>query len=122
MARLSAADAREEDSRKDIYSLKQKIVETESARETIRKDAANLQRRYNELEEELRLREKDYQMALDDARNTERKLSDKLRVTETSLEYANGEMGELKLKLSAAEGIINALEAQLAQVEGQRQK
>ncbi len=94
------------------------VVETESGRESIRKEAQNLQRRYTELEEELRLKEKDFQMALEEARSTERKIIEKLRVTEVTLENANSELGDMKLKLSAAEGRINGLEAQLAQVEG----
>lgn len=93
-------------------------METESARESILKELQNLQRRYSELEEELRLKEKDFQMAFDEARATERKIVEKLRATEVSLENCNAELGDMKLKLSAAEGRINGLEAHLAQVEG----
>lgn len=39
---------------------------------------------------------------------------------EISLENANAELADLKLKLSGAEGRVNALEAQLARTEGYR--
>ena len=102
---------------KTTYFLDQ-VVETESGRESVLKEAQNLQRRYAELEEELRLKEKDFQMALEEARGAERKIVEKLRMTEVTLENCNSELGDMKLKLSAAEGRINGLEAQLAQVEG----
>ena len=57
-------------------------------------------------------------MALEEARGAERKIVEKLRMTEVTLENCNSELGDMKLKLSAAEGRINGLEAQLAQVEG----
>ena len=37
---------------------------------------------------------------------------------EVSLESTNAELGEFKLRLSAAEGRINALESHLARTEG----
>lgn len=57
-------------------------------------------------------------MSLDEGKNMERKIMDRLRNTDNALENTKGELAELKLKLSAAEGRVNGLEAQLAQIEG----
>ena len=95
------------------------VMETEAERESARKEAKNLQRRYCELEDELRLKEKDYGMSIDETRAAERRISERLRTTDLTLDATKAELGELKLKLSAAEGRVNGLEAQLAQVEGE---
>ena len=71
-----------------------------------------------ELDDESRLKEKDYQMALEDSRRNEKKLEDNKRNLEIALDNANTDIGDLKLKLSGAEGRVNALEAQLARIEG----
>lgn len=93
-------------------------METEAERESARKDAQNLTRRFGDLEEELRLKEKDYAMSVDEARSAERRISERLRTTENALDETKADLGDLKLKLSAAEGRVNGLESQLAQVEG----
>ena len=94
------------------------VVETEASREALRKELANLQRKMSELEDEARLKERDYQLALEDAHRMEKKMDDQRRNLEISLENANAELADLKLKLSGAEGRVNALEAQLARTEG----
>ena len=101
-----------------IWFVRLQIVETEASREALRKELANLQRKMAEFEDEARLKERDYQSALEDAHRIERKLDDQRRNLEISLENANAELADLKLKLSGTEGRVNALEAQLARTEG----
>lgn len=71
-----------------------------------------------EAQDEARLKEKDYHMALEDSRRSERRTEDQKRNLEIQLENINAEADELKLKLSGSEGRVNALEAQLARLEG----
>ena len=82
------------------------VVETEASREALRKDLANLQRKMAELIDEARLKEKDYQLALEDSRRSERKLDDNRRNLELALENCNGEMGELRVRLWALSGSL----------------
>ena len=71
-----------------------------------------------ELIDESRLKEKDFQLSIDDGRRCERKLADNCRNLELQLDSTNSESAELRLKLSGAEGRVNALEAALARLEG----
>ena len=57
-------------------------------------------------------------LALEDSRRGEKKTADQAHNLEISLENTNAEMADLKLRLSGAEGRVNALEAQLARIEG----
>merc|ERR1719447_2375867 len=59
-------------------------------------------------------------MAVEDLTNSEAKLADDKRAAERSLERTNSEFGECKMKLSAAEGRIAAMELQIARAEGAR--
>ncbi len=93
-------------------------METEASREALRKELANMQRRMAELEDDIRLKEKDYQMALADANRTEKKLDDQRRNLEMSLESTSSELADVKLRLSGAEGRVTALETEVARVEG----
>ena len=54
------------------------VVETEASREALRKELANMQRKMAEFEDEARLKEKDYQLALEDSRRLEKKLDDQV--------------------------------------------
>ena len=58
---------------------------------------ANLQRKMAELIDEARLKEKDYQLALEDSRRQERKLEDNRRNLEIALENRSQEIGELRV-------------------------
>ena len=73
------------------------MVETEASREALRKDLANLQRKMAELIDESRMKEKDYQLALEDSRRAERKLEDNKRNLEMVLENSNAENGDLRV-------------------------
>ena len=76
------------------------VVETEASREALRKDLANLQRKMAELIDESRMKEKDYQLALEDSRRAERKLEDNRRNLEMVLENANAENGDLRVSIN----------------------
>lgn len=97
------------------------VVETESSRDALRKTVSNLQRRLAEIENELRLKEKSYQLSLDESRRNERKLDEHCRQREVTLERANADLHELRLKLGASEGRVSALEGQLVKVDGAKQ-
>ena len=56
--RVARDEEKEEESRRENFGLKQKVVETEAGREALRKELANLQRKFAEFEDETRLREK----------------------------------------------------------------
>ncbi|XP_021361091.1 rootletin-like [Mizuhopecten yessoensis] len=116
--RVACDEEKEEEARRHSFDLKQKVVETEASREVLRKEFANLQRKMGELADETHLKEKDYQMALEDSRRSEKKLEDRSHNLEISLEQTGAEAAELKLRLSGAEGRVNALEATLARLEG----
>lgn len=79
------------------YILCCQVVETEASREALRKDLANLQRKMAELIDEARMKEKDYQLALEDSRRSERKLDDNRRNLEIALENSNAESAELRV-------------------------
>ena len=101
-----------------IFSFLFQVVEGEASREALRKELNNLQRKMAEQQEESRLKEKDYHMALEDSRRGERRMEDQKRNLEIQLENLNAESAELRLKLSGSDGRVNALEAQLARLEG----
>jgi rootletin len=71
-----------------------------------------------EAHDEYCLKEKDYRMALEDSRRAEKRMEDQRRNLEIQFENLSAEDGELRLKLSGSEGRVNALEAQLARLEG----
>lgn len=76
----------------DSVHVMLQVVETEANREALRKELANAQRKYAELEDEVRVREKDVTMALEDARRSEHKLHDDRRNLEIVLENANADI------------------------------
>lgn len=78
----------------------------------------NLQRKLSEVEGDFRLREKDLLGSLEEARGNEKKLLDNARNLEIKLDNAQAEASELSLRLSAAEGRVHGLEAELVRVEG----
>lgn len=79
------------------------------------------QRKMAEFVDESRLKEKDYQLALEESRRAEKKLEDQRHNLEIALENTSADAAELKLRLSGSEGRVNALEAQLARLEGAKQ-
>lgn len=61
-------EERDEESRREIFGLKQRLVETEASRDALRKELANTQRRLAETEDALEMKERDYARAMEDAR------------------------------------------------------
>jgi hypothetical protein len=66
--RVRQDEQREEEMRREVFGQKQRFVEAEASREVLRKELANIQRHYVELEDEQRMRERDYKLAVEDAR------------------------------------------------------
>ncbi|CAF3320875.1 unnamed protein product [Rotaria socialis] len=116
--RVRLDEQREEEMRREVFGQKQKFVEAEASREVLRKELANIQRHYAELEDEQRMKERDFRLAIEDARRIERKAIEERRNVELALENANQMMSELRIVLSGAEGRASALDTQLARVEG----
>ncbi|CAF4163203.1 unnamed protein product, partial [Rotaria sp. Silwood2] len=116
--RVRQDEQREEEMRREVFGQKQKFVEAEASREVLRKELANIQRHYVELEDEQRMKERDYKLAVEDARRLERKAIEERRHVELALESANQMISELRIALSGAEGRASALDTQLARVEG----
>ena len=106
--------------RKEVFGQKQRVVETEASRDILKKELSNLQRKYAELEDEIRQREKEFRATVDDSKRTERKATEERRNVELALEGANNALSELRIQLSGADGRISGLEAHVARVEGAR--
>lgn len=77
---------------------------------------ANLQRRLGEVEDDFRLKQKEMQLALEDSRTTETKIDSTRHNLELQMDGLNNEIAELKMKLSASEGRVIALEQHIARV------
>jgi hypothetical protein len=118
--RVRVDESREDEMRKEVYGQKQRVVETEASRDILKKELSNLQRKYAELEDEIRQREKEFRANVDDSKRSERKATEERRNVELALEGANNALSELRIQLSGADGRIGGLEAQLARVEGAR--
>lgn len=118
LERIQKDENKDDETRKIMAGLKQRIVETEGAREALRKELANLQRKFAEFEDDARLKERDYQLALEDSRTNEQKLLNDKRNLEIVLDGANNDLHDLRQKLSSAEGRVAALEQALARCDG----
>ena len=103
--------------RHDNMIMKQRLVDTDNAKETTIREVALLKRRLSELDEELRVKEKEFQMNIDAVRRAEQKAVDKIHNLENTLEHTSQDLGDQKLKFSGAEGRIAGLEAQLTRTE-----
>ena len=130
--RVRQDEQREDEMRREVFGQKQRFVEAEASREVLRKELANIQRHYVELEDELRMKDRDFKLAIEDARRLgknhrrmkgfqegflrvlERKAIDERRNVELALEGANQMISELRIALSGAEGRATALDTQLA--------
>ena len=115
-------ETKEEEMRKEVFGQKQRVVETEATRDILKKELSNLQRKYAELEDEIRQREKEFKSVMEESKRCERKAQEERRNVELALEGANNSLSEFRIQLSGAEGRIGALEAQLARVEGARKE
>ena len=77
-----------EESRRETYHAKQKLAEVDGARENLRREAQQLSRKLADYEDDFRIKEKDYQMVIDDSRKTEAKAQEKVKNLENLLENA----------------------------------
>ncbi|CAF4315166.1 unnamed protein product [Rotaria sp. Silwood2] len=99
--------------RRELFGQKQRFVEAEESREVLRKELANIQRHYVELEDEQRIKECDYKLAVEEARRLKRKAINERRNVELALDDANQMISELRIALSDAEGRASALDTKL---------
>lgn len=77
-----------------------------------------LQRKLSETESDFGLREKELLGSLEEARGNEKKLQDNTRNLEIKALASAEDVAQLGLKLSASEGRVHGLEAELARLEG----
>lgn len=77
-----------------------------------------LQRKLAELEDDSRLKERDYLEQLAESAAISKKQKEELRGMAAKLEAVDEDLAENKLKLSAAEGRIAGLENEIVKVEG----
>jgi hypothetical protein len=75
--RVRQDEHREDEMRREVFGQKQRFVEAEASREVLRKELANIQRHYVELEDEQRMKERDFKLAVEDARRLGMKLFEK---------------------------------------------
>ncbi|XP_047137825.1 rootletin [Hydra vulgaris] len=106
-----------EEERLDLINTKNKLRECETSKDAIKAEMQALATKAREHNDEFGLREKDLLMALEDARQTEVKVYDKMRQLENLLDVSNQEKSDLKLKLSSVEGRNLGLEDQLTKLE-----
>lgn len=114
--RVRIDEAREDEMRKEVFGQKQRVVETEATRDILKKELAMLQRKYGELEDEMRAREKEFRCALEETKRGERKAQEERRQCELAVESMQQQLSDARIQLSGAEGRMSALEAQLARV------
>ena len=65
--------------RQDNFNIKQKLVETEGQKEGAKREIQNLTRKFAEMEEDNRVKEKDFSAALDEAHRAEQKATEKVK-------------------------------------------
>lgn len=64
--------------RQDNYSIKQRLVEAEGQKEGAKREIQNLTRKFTEMEEDNRVKEKDLTSALDESHRAEQKATEKV--------------------------------------------
>ena len=69
------------------------------------------------MDDEVRLRSREHQTVLEERTRSEMHHEDQRRQLESALEACDEELSSLRLKLSASEGRVGALEEQLARIE-----
>jgi len=92
----------------------------ESDLEAAKKELSTKRRHLAEMEHDQRVKEKNFIVTLDEAEQTEYRLSNERRRLVQSLDEAGTELIEMKLKLREAEGCVSALQNKLSRVDGRR--
>ena len=108
---------REEEARREAYSLKQRIAETEASREALVKENSSLARKQAELEDTLKATEREFSNALSDNRDVQSKLKDDVRHLSQQYAAKDQEATDLKIRLSDLEGRSAGLECELAKTD-----
>lgn len=81
-----------------------------------------LHRKYAELEDESRAKERDYLEQLSEAHTLSKKQKGDLRGLEVKIDGLEEDLAENKLKLSASEGRVTGLENEIVKVEGKQNR
>ena len=93
------------------------MLDAEAAREALRKELANVQRKLSGVEEALQQKAREHQSALQHhARSDQQAVEQRLQL-ETAVETAGVQLAELRVELEAAGGRVEALETQLGKTE-----
>ena len=77
-----------------------------------------LHRKLAEMEDEVRLKERDYLGQLSEGQQISKRQKDDIRTLAVKLESLEEELAETKLKLSASEGRVTGLENEIVKIEG----
>ena len=103
-----------------MWSVMLKVVDTECELKEADKELSCLRRHLSSMEDDHRVKERNFRATLEEAAQTEYQLSDDRRRLEQSLDEAGTQLIETRLQLSVSEGRVSALECQLAQVDSCR--
>lgn len=98
------------------------LVENETSYNAVTKDLANARRKMAELDDEGRLKDREYTRALDESRRNEKSLDDERQRLAAELEAARSDLTETQLKLTASNGRVGALEEELENCEAVRRQ
>src|SRR6218665_117445 len=93
------------------------LLDSEKVRESLQKDVAMFQRHLVDGENQSQMKDKEFQMVLEERARTSARLEDQRRQVESMLEASKAELSDNRLKLSASEGRVVALESKLAEAE-----
>ena len=77
-----------------------------------------LHRKLAEMEDEVRLKERDYLGQLSESSQISKRQKDDIRTLAVKLDTLEEELAETKLKLSASEGRVTGLENEIVKIEG----
>ena len=95
-------------------------MDAEAGCESAHQEMSCVHRRLSDVEDELRVKERNFHVTLEHTRQTEYQLIDDRRQLEQELDEAGTRLSETRVVLSAAEGRVRALESELSDVDGAR--
>lgn len=121
-ARVERDAEREDEAQREIFALRQTLLETESMCENLRKELTNVLRRLAESDDVHQLKERDLQIALEESHRNEKRQEERRHHFEVLLATANSELEDLKTRLSATDGKVTILDAQLVKMEGAKKE
>uniref|UniRef100_A0A3P9BZZ5 Ciliary rootlet coiled-coil, rootletin n=1 Tax=Maylandia zebra TaxID=106582 RepID=A0A3P9BZZ5_9CICH len=115
--RLSLEEQRDEERGKEVFTLKQKLAEAETARESLKKE---VRKRLLESESGWRSCERELTAQLQEARSCEKKLQDEAKNLSLRAQTAQDSAAHCSLQLSEAQGRLAATESELTRAEATR--